>query len=252
MISFGLHAKEAKKERKPTEMSIFDAMDKGLLQIELQGYFDPKSSNEIIDKEGVHYGKCISVYIHSKIDSFILIRLDAGVQLLPDDTVYQRMIVTKKVIFPLYPNQAYPSRIYAMCGQLHHQAPLNFTIYKLGEMADSSTIRLANYIGDNYLQNMIGQHAVWAYTDNATADELIKYGADSLTIFRTKEILDNVHLETKLNPHKATVPVPVIPPSRDVTLSRYVLYAGGILIIALLASTVILIVIRNKKPRPNA
>ena len=49
---------------------------------------------------------------------------------------------------------------------------------------------------------MIGQHALWAYTDEADYKELEKYGADSLTITLTQNILNDLSIRTTLNPEK--------------------------------------------------
>lgn len=55
------------------------------------------------------------------------------------------MIVTKTVELPLYPNQTYATRFYAMCGQIHDDPPHFKSTYMVGELADSNTVKLALY-----------------------------------------------------------------------------------------------------------
>jgi hypothetical protein len=83
------------------------------------------------------------------------------------------MLVTHNAVFPLYPGQTYSTRFYAMCAQLHNKAPSIETTFRIGEMADSNLLNLANYLNDNYIQNMLGQHAVWAITDQANTASVV-------------------------------------------------------------------------------
>lgn len=241
-ISVG-YSQDTLNKKKPNELSMKDAIAKGILELKVYGFYNPRIYNEVIDKEGVHFGKCMTVILKSKIDTAILLRLDCGMQLIPDDSAYQTMIVTKKAIFPLRPNDYYVTRFYAMCGQLHDFAPIWNTEYSIGNLADTGIVKLANYLGDNYIQNMIGQHALWAFTDQADFNELKKYGADSITIAKTKEILNNLNLETKLSPKLV---VTKTEETNDVSINRYYIY-GGAGLLFILTTSIIILIIRRKK-----
>lgn len=231
------------KRNKPRELSINEAIDKGMLELKISGAYDSRIFYEVLDKDGVHYGKCMAIILKSKIDSFVLLRLDCGTQLIPVDTSVQTMIVTQKVVFPLYPKETYATRFYAMCGQLHDAAPTIETTFRIGKLADTTLVNLANYLGDNYVQNMYGQHAMWAFTDQADFEELKKYGADSLSIVKTKEILFNLTLETKLTPKLV---VAQSDEKNEMSINSYYVFAGaGLLLI--LATTTIILIFRNKK-----
>ena len=249
LTTFNLKAQDTLNNRKPTELSINEAIDKGMLELKISGAYDPRIFYEVVDKDGVHYGKCMAIILKSKIDSVVLLRLDCGTQLIPVDSSVQTMIVTQKALFPLYPNQAYATRFYAMCGQLHDAAPIIETTFSIGELADTGLVKLANYLGDNFIQNMPGQHAMWAFTDQADFKELKKYGADSLSIAKTKEILINLNLETKLTPKLL---IAHAQETNEISLNRYYVIAGAGVILILAASTIILIFIRKKKEDTNA
>jgi hypothetical protein len=243
LIGLNVKAQDSLNNRKPYEISIKEAIDKGMLDIRINGAYDPRSFYDEIDRNGVHYGKCMLINFKSKIDSTILLHLDCGTQLIPIDSNVQTMIVTQKVIFPLYPLYEFSSRFYAMCGQLHDAAPTIETTFRIGELADTGLVKLANYLSDNYMQNMPGQHAMWAYTDQANFNELIKYGADSLSIAKTKQILYDLNLETTLTPKMAAAQ---IEDSNEVSINRYYIYAGlGLL--GIFAFTVLILMIKNKK-----
>lgn len=244
LITFNLNAQDTLNNRKPTELSINEAIDKGMLELKISGAYDPRIFYEVVDKDGVHYGKCMAIILKSKIDSVVLLRLECGTQLIPVDSSVQTMIVTQKAVFPLYPNETYATRFYAMCGQLHDAAPNIETIFRIGELADTGLLKLANYLGENYIQNMLGQHAMWAFTDEADFEELIKYGADSLSIDKTKEILRELDLETKLTPK---IPSTQFDDKNEISINRYYVFVGAGLLLLLTTTTIILIFRRRKK-----
>lgn len=244
LITFNLNAQDTLNNRKPTELSINEAIDKGMLELKISGAYDPRFFYEVVDKDGVHYGKCMAIILKSKIDSVVLLRLDCGTQLIPVDSSVQTMIVTQKAVFPLYPNETYATRFYAMCGQLHDAAPNIETTFRIGELADSGLLKIANYLGENYIQNMLGQHAMWAFTDEADFEELKKYGADSLSIDKTKEILRELDLETKLTPK---ILVTEVDDKNEISINRNYVFVGAGLLLLLTTTTIILIFRRRKK-----
>jgi hypothetical protein len=244
LSTFNSKAQDTLNNRKPAEISINEAIDKGMLELKISGAYDQRIFYEVVDKDGVHYGKCMAIILKSKIDSVVLLRLDCGTQLIPIDTSVQTMIVTQKAIFPLYPKETYATRFYAMCGQLHDAAPDIETTFRIGELADTALVKLANYLGANYAQNMLGQHAMWAFTDQADFEELKKYGADSLSIAKTKEILNSLNLETKLTPKLIAAQNEV---TNEMSINRYYVFAGTCLLIILATTTIILIFRRKKK-----
>ena len=243
MVSLGCFALVNRlSDHKPIELSIKEAIEKGILELKISGAYDPRIYYEVLNADGVHFGKCVAIVLKSKIDSLVLLRLDCGTQLIPADTSVQTMIVTQKVIFPLYPNRSYATRFYAMCGQLHDKAPNIETTFRISGMADSGLVKLANYIGDNFTQNMIGQHAVWAFTDHVNSDELKKYGGDSISIAKTKDILYSLSLNTKLTPKIAAI---VVVSPNDINLNRFVFYAGLGLLLIMITAPIILILKRK-------
>lgn len=76
-----------------------------------------------------------------------------------------------------------------MCGEIHDKAPYAGVMYQLGEMADSNLLSTIKVIEREYLQNMIGQHMMWAVANQVNKDELVKYGADSISLNRTASFL---------------------------------------------------------------
>ena len=227
MIGFGQENKE------PSLFTINEAFDKGLLEFIISGASEPQIFREVIDKDGVHYGKCMVITLKSNIDSLILLRIDCGTELIPFDSTFQKMIVTKNVKLPLYPGQTYSTKFYAMCGQILYDMPYIESKYTVGELADSNTVKLAEYFDRNFIQNMIGQHALWAYTDQADLNDLKKYGADSLTIALTTKILNKLSIKTTLNTEEQ---IDVVLHDNIFEVNKFLVYCTGVLILLLLTS----------------
>lgn len=234
------NAQDSLKANKITVIPIKEAINKGMLELKISGAFDPREYYEVLDKDGVHYGKCMEIILQSNIDSVVLLKLDCGTLLVPTNDSVQTMIVTYDAEFPLYPNSTYATRFYAMCTEFHDFPPSIGTTFRIGNMADSSLLKLAKYLEKSYMQNMVGQHAVWAFTDQVSFNDLKNYGADSLSIERTKEILNEVKLETSLNKDL------IIKSEETIKINRYFVY-GGIGLILILCSTLITLLAKRKE-----
>jgi hypothetical protein len=243
LISLG----QSKNENKPSVIPINDAIDKKMLEFKISGTSDPRIFYEIVDRDGVHFGKCMAIILKSNIDSLVLLKIDCGIELIPFDTTFQTMIVTKSVELPLYPGKTYATRFYAMCGQLHDDPPYIESTYKIGELSDSNTVKLAQYFEKNYIQDMTGQHALWAYTDKADFKELEKYGADSFSIALTSKILNDLSIETSLNPNIRTTDKL---PEETIQVSKIVFIGTAAILIILLTSTLYLLVKKRTRDEP--
>ena len=239
---------QTKNENKPTVIPINEAIEKSMLELKISGFSDPRIFHEVVDPDGVHFGKCMAIILKSNIDTFVLLKIECGTELIPFDSSFQTMIVTKSVELPLYPGQTYATRFYAMCGQIQDASPNIESTYKVGGLSDSNTVKLAKYFEKNFIQNMIGQHALWAYTDEADLKALEKYGADSLTIALTKNILNELSIKTTLNKEKKSEEVI---PDNTIKVSKILIYSTGGLVLILLITTTYLLFRKRKKDEIN-
>ena len=85
---------------------------------------------------------------------------------------------------------------------------------------------------------------MWAFTDEADFEELKKYGADSLSIAKTKEILKDLDLETKLT---AKLLVTEVDDTDEISINRYYVFGGAGLLLVLTTTTIILLFRRKIK-----
>jgi hypothetical protein len=181
-----------------TVISLKQAIEENKVKAFITGSFNPQRYYRLSDGNGLHYGRCMDFILESQLDTFVILKLDAGYSLIPEDSAFQTMFVTKTVEFPLYPIKTVPYSVYAMCGEIHDEAPYYGMKYSMGGMADSSLLPTIELIEKEYLQNMVGQHMMWAVANNANKAELIKYGADSISLVRTINSLKSNNITCNL------------------------------------------------------
>jgi hypothetical protein len=231
------------KSAEKNAITISEAIKRKMIEVDILGVSDERMYRELIDKEGLHYGKCMTIFVKSKCDTFFMAKLPCGLQLVPLDSTFQTMIVTKSVLLPVEPGIAYPTRVYAMCGEIHDFPPFVGSLYKVGSMANRNTRRLAKYFDEHYIQNMAGQHTLWAFTDAADVKELKKYGADSISLKLCEDILDEMAIETKLNAKKKiSNETKELKKKHGIFLSEFVVYLFGGLILVLAGITTFLMI----------
>ncbi len=210
----------------------------------------------------IYNGKCMVIDVKSNIDTMIIVRLDRGTKLIPQDSSKQDMIVTKTINLPVYPRVHFSSSFYAMCGQMYDGIPEAHDEYSLdpNPVVDQNIIRLTAVLESEWLQDIRGQAAIWAYTDDADSLQLSLHGADSRVLLKVISALDEASVVCELNP---TLPVPEPKPTSNlpvavqlnktnqVTLSVYWIYGAGVLILSMVVTNVVLFR-RNRKIKPNS
>jgi len=273
LILLRVEAQSTSKNKRISLISMKEAFKKGIINLKITGSDQPLKSDNT--DGGIYFGKCMTFNIQSRIDSLVYLKLDCGTFLIPDDESIQRMIITHYFEIALSPKSKYTNRLYAMCTQYHKGPPDIHTTFQIGSIADNSLVNISKYIESAYLQNIIGQDAIWAYTDKVNINDLKKYGADDNSIKITKSILDAVHVITSLNkindPKKSKndsnnssfnttkeiqkinivttidkVPVKTEEVQTTMTINRYFVYSG-IGMIFILSITVVYLIYKRKK-----
>jgi hypothetical protein len=225
--------------------SLKSAFDDSLVRYQISGAYYPNPYYPNQDGNGMHFGKCMGLWLANMTDSTIIINIDCGTQLIPLDSSLQTMIVTKSLAFEVPPHLQM-SRIFdAMCGQIHDGPPRLDSPYSVGELADSNVIKIASYLNLHDIQNVAGQHAMWAYTDKIGIEDIKPYGMDSLSLKNTIEILNSVHVYTNLNPEPTSqTALPNEENDTYIVKKWYVYTAGGVFALLLI---VIFVVSTRKK-----
>jgi hypothetical protein len=180
-------------------MSIFDARVNGKLSFVARGAYNPNHVQPELPSS--HYGECIDVRIKNNSNGELSIKLEAGTVLVSQVNHAQNMLVTKTTYYVLQANQKYLGRIYAMCGELKKNAPDIYVNYEIGKLANPMMCSLVKYIDTANEQNLAGQYAVWAVSDQATVKEL---GENFEVLKKSQQILEKAGINFNIFGHSTT------------------------------------------------
>lgn len=244
--------------------NVIEAVEKKAIECKINGSWDSNSKQENVDPDGQYFGKCMTIKIQSKSPDTILIYIPNGLMLMSDDTTTQDMIVTKYCYATIAPRKSTSLEIYAMCSEIHDFIPNKEVNYRIGQMADTKLVAITDAINDMFMHNIVGQGAVWAYTDQATEEDLMRYGATESSLEMTVAVLNRAGVITQLNPPRPVntlkkdpvfiannLPTHVKEDKNVITLHAYLVYGGAALILILLGSTAFLI-LRKSKAKGNS
>ncbi len=134
--------------------SIEEASKKGFIKLSIKG-------------KGGYLGDVIEMKIKNLTNKKIDLKIEAGRKLDSKKNCEQDILITKTQEFFVNVNQTKTVNVFGMCCQAHNGSPENNSDYSVGKLADSSLIKLANFIDKNkYYTSRTAQQAVWAISDN--------------------------------------------------------------------------------------
>jgi hypothetical protein len=129
-------------------------------------------------------GNCINMSIENLTDKNVKVWLEAGRFMMPDDTTEQRMIVTKEQMIALNKKQKKEIPVYAMCSEMHDDAPDSAAVFEMGTKAEGDLLALARVISKNNWQDMGAQSAIWAITDGNDYSDIYSDNKIEMTSLR--------------------------------------------------------------------
>ena len=242
--------------------NIREALSEKLVSCRITGRWDPDELLNRLDSWGQYYGKCMYLRTANKSDDTLYLTIQDGLLLMSDDTSVQDMLITCPVYVTLSPRQVKVTELYAMCTEMHNAGPDMHTTYRFGNQVDSSLMAITRAIEELYMQNFVGQSAVWAYTDEASKLDLAIYGATDSSLAMTRKVLARAGVSTKHFPLQTmvtgsvktdtseilsdTVPQPDSS-IRYISIDQRILLAGCGVLVLLFGTSVMLIIRRNRE-----
>ncbi|RYD73640.1 MAG: hypothetical protein EOP53_19735 [Sphingobacteriales bacterium] len=127
--------------------------------------------------QSTHYVRPLIVSIRNLKNTPVTIKIDAGQQFFPSSAEYQNLIVTRAGNVIIKPNENKNVELFAMCTESSDAAPGGGTTYKLGPIAQGNLRKIAEYVAHEKVNNLTGQSAVWAISNNYAIDGIM--GPDS-------------------------------------------------------------------------
>lgn len=181
--------------------SIGEAVDAGVIKVEIRG-----------QKEGGFYGKSLRMQIRNLEENDIQVEVESGQKLICDTKTIQNMIITESFSVPLAAGEKDQRSIYAMCGEINDGSPWAENTYQVGPVTSGNTYKIAKVIEANAAQDIIGQCAMWATTDESYTAKIRSYAKTQENLKKSRALLDEAGIKVKLNTETTTK----IPKKEDV------------------------------------
>ena len=142
------------KQDQPEEYTIEQAAKKGLLKFTIKG-------------KGGYTGDVIEMKIKNLFSKRFRIKVPAGHRLDSKDSTIQDILVTRPEELMLAAKEERTITISGMCCQASNGGPGVKNEFRVGKMADSLLVKLAEFIHLNkFYNNYAAQQAVWVVSDN--------------------------------------------------------------------------------------
>jgi len=150
--------------------SVFANADKG---ISVEEAIKKKIITATIKGKGGHLGDVIKIKIKNLQSKSINIAVEAGRKLDSENESKQDILINKAVTLALLPNQTKTFTLSGMCCQAHNSSPDTSSVFKVGKMADTSLVKLSQFIDLNkWYANSIAQNAIWVISDDKPMEDI--------------------------------------------------------------------------------
>ncbi len=134
--------------------------------ISLEEALQKKLIDLVIKGQGGFTGPVIEMKLKNISQKPITISIERGRLLHPDNKEMQDILVTQSIVVTLPVKAEKQLLINGMCCKAGNTPPSPGMTFKTGKMADSSLIRITQYIDQNKLyKDPASQHAVWVLSD---------------------------------------------------------------------------------------
>jgi hypothetical protein len=126
-----------------------------------------------------HYITPITIHIQNNKGTTLYIMIENGRQFISVDTSIQNLIITKKELIVLAPNEEKTIVLHAMCTQNSNSSPSDNNNYVVAEMANENLLTISRCIEKNEYYESVGQRAVWVFTDNSPVDMVASFNNEA-------------------------------------------------------------------------
>ncbi len=135
---------------------------------------------------GGYQGKTTRLVITNNTKSVLQITVDLGIILEPEDSVSQPMVLAGEEMLAVLPHAQGEVAVQTFCGNGPKMCPsrdLKFTFSRVGS---DTLVQVLRFIKTNGLYDFVGQHAVWAITNNHALSSVYDPDRDAMS----KKLID--------------------------------------------------------------
>ncbi len=125
--------------------------------------------------ESTHYHTPFQISIHNLSDERLVVSIENGTTLIPDEEEFQNFIVTESQLVALSAKRKIDRNIKAMCIERNDMAPLENTNYTVSSLAKKSLVKLSNFIEKNKQFEPNAQFLMWDIASNFYKEKEIDF-----------------------------------------------------------------------------
>lgn len=161
------------------------AVSQGLIDYSIKG-----------NKESTHYLKPVEMVLTNKTAQPLNIIIENGRKLLNKNGEYQNIIITKRQLFVLEANASETREIEGMCIEKNKRAPTDEAYYEFGDLSNENMITVTRFIERRNFQSIVGQRAVWVFSDNEPVKMIDGFKTDEAS--QLQELVRILTMDKKL------------------------------------------------------
>jgi hypothetical protein len=115
---------------------------------------------------GGHSGSCIEMNIKNNTPQTRTIKVEPGRRLISEIENEQDIFIVKENLITLGPGQKKITKLFGFCCESSNHSPKKKSIFRSGKLADTSWVKLAEFINKDTFANAMVQSAVWVMSNN--------------------------------------------------------------------------------------
>ena len=130
---------------------------------------------------GLYKGKTTRLTVTNNNNSAIMLKINLGVILKPDDSSYQPMVLTGEEILVIEPHREGSVDVQTFCGNSPLSCPQKDMHYAYSHLGTDALVKVLKFIKTNALYDELGQSAVWVITNNHSPGSVYDPERDALS-----------------------------------------------------------------------
>lgn len=140
---------------------------------------------EVIGKGG-HEEECVMLKIKNISEYDTTFYIEPGRRIASEDSSVQDILIVKEKMLLLASGEEATIDAYGFCCQVHNASPVKGEKFYIGNMADESLVKLAEFLNKNDFPAGAMQGAVWVVSDNNPLSCINSY--DSTDVLKIREL----------------------------------------------------------------
>lgn len=119
-----------------------------------------------------HSGYCIESQIVNNQNQEISLFFEPGRIIDSKEDKFQNILLTKKIETKILAFQKKSVQLFGFCCQINNASPFLKCEYKLGKMADSGLVKIAQFFNENNFDDNTQQYAIWCISDQRSLESI--------------------------------------------------------------------------------